>query len=160
MSAWRNACHCLLVSGALWALGGCYKATFVNPSVAPGPQVEEWTDFYVAGLVGREEFDVRRFCPGEVAMIRTGGNVATELVTAITFGIYAPRKLYVACAAPTQPTAPPALPSSAPPAPPLPAIPAAPSATPAAPSAPAPAAPSASAPAAPSASAPVSEVPR
>ncbi|MBI5534917.1 MAG: hypothetical protein HY898_19475 [Deltaproteobacteria bacterium] len=125
MPDWRNARRCLVLGGALLALGGCYKATFVNPSVAPGPRVEEWTDFYLLGMVGQEEFDVRRFCPGEVAMIRTGGNVATDVITGLTFGIYAPRKLYVTCAAPAQ--APPAS------TPAVPALPSAPKPQPVAP---------------------------
>ena len=77
---------------------GCYKATFANPSISPGPRVERWTHFYLYGLVGHEEIDVRLLCPGEVAAIRTGGNVATEIVTALTLGIYAPRKIIVTCA--------------------------------------------------------------
>jgi hypothetical protein len=88
----------LLFAVPLLTLTGCYKATFVNPTVAPGPKVERWTEFYLFGLVGHEEVDVRLLCPGEVAAIRTGGNVATGVVTVLTLGIYAPRKIYVTCA--------------------------------------------------------------
>jgi hypothetical protein len=90
-----------LASGALLLTGGCYKATFYkNASVVKGEEHEEWTDFFVFGLVGTERIDVKRFCPtGEAAVVRTGGNVGTGLVGALTIGIYTPRKVYVTCAA-------------------------------------------------------------
>jgi hypothetical protein len=137
MSGWCKACCVLLLAGPLVSLGGCYKATFVNPSVPPGPQIEEWTDFFLLGLIGHEEIDVRRLCPGEVATIRTGGNVATDVITGLTLGVYAPRKIYVSCAGITVPSGPPTLPpAGAPPAllptiaPPFAPAPAAPPSTP------------------------------
>jgi hypothetical protein len=78
---------------------GCYKNTFVNTGVTPGTEHDEWTSFFIFGLVGHEKIDVKKFCPGEVAMVRTGGNVGTVLVQALTIGIYSPRKVYVTCAA-------------------------------------------------------------
>ena len=83
------------------AASGCYKATFYqNPNVVKGVEHEEWTDFFVFGIVGTQQVDVRQFCPtGDVAMVRTGGNFGTGLIGAITLGIYTPRKVYVSCAA-------------------------------------------------------------
>ncbi len=82
---------------------GCYKATFFpDPSAVRGETHEEWSDFYVFGLVGTEHFDVSQFCKdGQAAMVRTGGNFGTGLVSVITIGIYTPRKVYVTCAAGT-----------------------------------------------------------
>jgi hypothetical protein len=91
-----------LAAGALLlSASGCYKATFYkNPAVTKGEEHEEWTDFFVFGTVGSEQVDVRKFCPtGDVAVVRTGGNVGTGLVGALTIGIYTPRKVYVTCAA-------------------------------------------------------------
>lgn len=52
------------------------------------------------GIVGTERVDVKKFCPtGDVALVRTGGNVGTGVVGALTIGIYTPRKVYVTCAA-------------------------------------------------------------
>lgn len=81
--------------------GGCYRATFYSqPQSIPAETHEEWTDFFLFGLVGHERFDVHQFCgPREAAEVRTGGNFATGLVTALTIGIYAPRKVYVTCSA-------------------------------------------------------------
>lgn len=84
---------------------GCHKATFIDPNAARGEEHEQWTDFFIFGLVGTEEQDVRRYCRGPVALVRTGGNVGTGIVTILTLGIYAPRKVYVTCAA--GPAAPP-----------------------------------------------------
>lgn len=79
---------------------GCHKATFVtSPQVARGVEHDEWTDFFIFGLVGKQSFDVHQFCRGEVASVRTGGNAGTGIVTLLTLGIYAPRKVYVTCAA-------------------------------------------------------------
>jgi len=85
----------------LLSASGCYKATFYkNATVTKGEEHEEWTDFFVFGTVGTERIDVKKFCPtGDVAVVRTGGNVGTGLVGALTIGIYTPRKVYVTCAA-------------------------------------------------------------
>jgi len=81
----------------------CYRATFYrDPGVIKGTAHEQWTDFYVFGLVGEESFDVRRFCSnGDAAVLQTGGNFATGLVSVLTIGIYTPRKVYVTCTSST-----------------------------------------------------------
>lgn len=90
-----------LLAAAL-SLTGCAKATFVQPGNVGQDRHEEWTDFYVFGLVGEEHIDARKFCPDRVAQVRTGANAGTLVVTILTIGIYAPRKVYVTCgAAPT-----------------------------------------------------------
>jgi hypothetical protein len=80
---------------------GCYKASFyTDPKLVRGLEHDRWTDFFVFGLVGTEVVDVRSFCEGKaIAEVKTGGNFATSFVSAITFGIYTPRKVYVTCAA-------------------------------------------------------------
>jgi hypothetical protein len=90
-----------LLLGALLALAGCYKATFHESATAVrGRQHEQWSDFFILGLVGSQTFEVAHFCGAEaVAEIRTGGNFLTGLVSVITIGIYTPRKAYVTCAA-------------------------------------------------------------
>lgn len=96
----RNA---LVVCALLGSSSGCYKATFYrDPSVLKGDEHEQWSDFYVFGLVGTEDFDVRHFCPSsDAAVAKTGGNFMTGFVSVITIGIYTPRKVYVTCAAPS-----------------------------------------------------------
>lgn len=91
----------VLIATLAVTTSGCYKATFIrDPDVISGAEYEQWVPFFVFGLVGDPTIDVHQFCPdGRVALVRTGGNFGTELVGAITFGIYAPRKVYVTCAA-------------------------------------------------------------
>ena len=80
---------------------GCYRASFyTDPKLVRGLEHDRWTDFFVFGLVGTEVIDVRSFCEGKaIAEVKTGGNFATSFVSAVTFGIYTPRKVYVTCAA-------------------------------------------------------------
>src|SRR5438105_10487103 len=82
------------------ALGGCYKATFIRDAQAVrGEEHDEWTSFFVFGLVGEQNLDVKQFCPdGRFAEIQTGANFLTGLVSLVTIGIYTPRKVYVTCA--------------------------------------------------------------
>ncbi|HEY3668663.1 MAG TPA: hypothetical protein VGL19_21850 [Polyangiaceae bacterium] len=90
-----------LAIAALLSLNGCYAATFYrDPTVHKGEEHEQWTNFYVFGLVGSEDLDVHQFCPqGDPALVKTGGNFATGLLSVVTIGIYTPRKVYVTCAA-------------------------------------------------------------
>jgi Bor protein len=80
---------------------GCFKATFIrDPNVAKGIEQDKWVNFWLWGIVNEQEFDVRQFCPdGRVAQVVTGGNFGTGIVGLLTLGIYAPRKVYVTCAA-------------------------------------------------------------
>jgi hypothetical protein len=89
----------LLVALALGATG-CWKATFIrDPEAIKGTEHDQWVSFFVFGLVGEKTFDVKQFCPdGRIAVVRTGGNFGTGLVSALTIGIYTPRKVYVTCA--------------------------------------------------------------
>lgn len=91
----------LLLLGLLFGQAGCYKASFyTDPKLVRGLEHDRWTDFFVFGLVGTEEIDVRSFCEDKnIAQIATGGNFGTGFVSAITLGIYTPRKVYVTCAA-------------------------------------------------------------
>jgi hypothetical protein len=83
----------------LLGISGCYKASFYQGSTVRGTQHEEWTNFFLFGLVGHDRVDVREFCPNsQVAALRSGGNFGTSLVSVLTVGIYTPRKVYVSCA--------------------------------------------------------------
>jgi hypothetical protein len=84
-----------------FALGGCYRATFIsNPQVVKGVEHDKWNHFFIFGLVGEENLDVRQFCAdGRVAEVNTQETFLNGLVTLLTIGIYAPRTVYVTCAA-------------------------------------------------------------
>ncbi len=94
---------------AVLALGlsGCFQTTFVNPGVPEGEEHDPWVSFFMFGLAGEADVDVRDFCPGEVASVGVGQNGGTWIVSLLTLGIYTPRKVYITCAAegPVAPTA-------------------------------------------------------
>lgn len=93
------------IGAALFAsamLMGCYKASFIQPGAVAGEEVRTWTSFFLWGLVGDEELDVREFCPnGRVAKVQTGAGVGTTIVSCLTLGIYNPRRVIVTCDART-----------------------------------------------------------
>ena len=91
----------LVLLSALLALGlsGCFQTTFVNPGVPEGEEHDPWVNFFMFGLAGEAEVDVRDFCPGEVASVGVGQNGGTWIVSLLTLGIYTPRKVYITCAA-------------------------------------------------------------
>ena len=101
MSGNTNGMQRWLLLLLLMAQAGCYRASFyTDPKLVRGLEHDRWTDFFVFGLVGKEEIDARSFCEGRpIAEVKTGGNFATSLVSALTIGIYTPRKVYVTCAA-------------------------------------------------------------
>jgi hypothetical protein len=91
----------LAAIAAVTALGsvGCYKATFISsPNAVRGEEHSTWNSFFLWGLVGSDEVDVKEFCPnGRVASIQTGQNVANWFLAGITFGIYSPRRTLIHC---------------------------------------------------------------
>ena len=99
----RKLGSALLIAAAAWT-SGCYKATFVEDASARKhePTYDEWTDHYLFGTIGDEEFDTREICPAGTTAVQTGGNVGTVTITILTIGIYAPRKVYFTCADQTQ----------------------------------------------------------
>jgi hypothetical protein len=92
---------------ATMALTGCgYTYHFQNVNTMPGEEHNEWASFFLFGLVGDYELDVRDFCPnGDVHEITTGTNFLTWLVSTVTIGIYTPRKVNIWCAAGARKTA-------------------------------------------------------
>jgi hypothetical protein len=79
-------------------LSGCFQSTFVDPNLTPGEQHDPWTHFFLWGLVGEADIDVRELCPGEVQSVGFGQNFGNWAVSVVTLGIYTPRKVYVTCA--------------------------------------------------------------
>jgi len=80
------------------SLGLSCRATFVEPARPPSAVHSQWKHFLLLGAIGHAEIDARDLCaPGHVRSIETYGTVATTLLTVLTGGIYAPRKVEVTC---------------------------------------------------------------
>jgi len=76
---------------------GC-RATFVEPAHPASAVHSHWTHFYLLGAIGHADLDARDLCaPGRVRSIETYGTLPTTLLTVVTAGIYAPRKVEVTC---------------------------------------------------------------
>jgi hypothetical protein len=87
------------VLAAALALGGCGYTYHFETDLPRGEEHNEWASFFLFGLVGEYELDVRELCPQGVAEIATGNDFLTWLVSTFTLGIYTPRKVNVWCAA-------------------------------------------------------------
>lgn len=85
---------------SLLIMTGCYKATFIrDPMVQRGEQHDEWESFFLWGLAGHADVDVRKVCSGaDVAEVQTSETFLNGLVSGVTLGIYAPRTVSVTCA--------------------------------------------------------------
>ena len=95
----RSTLAVLVAMGGLALLStGCFTTRLQDASVTPGVKHDEWRSFFLWGLAGHAEIDVRHYCPhGDVYEVATGTNFGTALVKALTLGIYSPEKIYVTC---------------------------------------------------------------
>jgi hypothetical protein len=86
---------------ALLALSGCgFTYHYRNLNMPRGEEHDQWASYFLFGIIGHYELDVREFCRGDVAEITSGTNFLTWLVSTLTLGIYSPRKVNVWCAGP------------------------------------------------------------
>jgi hypothetical protein len=94
------ASRTMLVFACLAALNGCgYTYHFKDNTVLRGEEHNEWASFFIFGVVGDYEVNVKEFCPNGVHEITTGNNFVTWLLRGITIGIYSPRKVNIWCSA-------------------------------------------------------------
>jgi hypothetical protein len=79
-------------------LGSGCAASFREPRIATGKANSIWASYYLFGLIGRPEIDVRDHCPsGRASAIETGADVVTVGASLLTLGIYTPRRVHVSC---------------------------------------------------------------
>jgi len=80
---------------------GCYKATIADtrvPEWAEAPRESRWESYFLWGIVGNNEEDIRTICPhGQAVMVRQDTGFAAYLDGTLTLGIYSPRNLVVGC---------------------------------------------------------------
>jgi hypothetical protein len=94
--------RCLPARAAAIALSVCVaacSATFQEPRHAKSESHSVWASYYLVGLIGHNDVDVRDHCPsGQASEVKTGTDVATLGVSLLTIGIYTPRRVLVTCA--------------------------------------------------------------
>jgi Bor protein len=76
---------------------GCFTTALHDARVTPGEKHDKWRSFFLWGLAGKAEIDVREFCSGDVYEVATGTNFGTWIVSGLTLGIYSPEKIYITC---------------------------------------------------------------
>lgn len=77
---------------------GCFRATFADARLPVGIRQDVWLDGFLFGLVGSEEVDTRFFCDSGPAWVGVYTSAGTWALTALSLGIYTPRKAAVTCA--------------------------------------------------------------
>jgi hypothetical protein len=86
-----------VAAATLASITGCYRVTTVDSAVQGGREHSEWESFFVFGLFGDAQIDVRNECDGAAAVVGRKDDVATALVSVVTLGIYTPTRVTVAC---------------------------------------------------------------
>jgi hypothetical protein len=80
------------------ASSACYRATFMQTSVARAEETATFTHYFLFGLIGDTVIDTRAVCGSQpISDVTTGGNFTTGVLAIVTLGIYTPRIVYVGC---------------------------------------------------------------
>ncbi|MDT8368702.1 MAG: Bor family protein [Longimicrobiales bacterium] len=83
----------------LLGTAGCLEHTYTSGAGAPeGPVVyRSWHSHWLGGLIGEKNVTVEEHCPSGNATIHDEQTFLNGLVTAVTFGIYAPTRATIRC---------------------------------------------------------------
>jgi hypothetical protein len=86
------------VLGAV-ALTGCYHAT-IETGLQPNGQMitQKWATGWIHGLIPPKTVNAAAQCPDGVARVETQQSFVNMLATFVTFGIFSPMQIDVACA--------------------------------------------------------------
>jgi hypothetical protein len=77
---------------------GCYTVRFQSNLAPGGAQFEEKGDFFLWGLLGEKEVDLKKLCPAGASRWQNQQTFLDGLIGAVTIGIYIPRTINVECA--------------------------------------------------------------
>jgi hypothetical protein len=91
---WKGTAATL--SAALLATG-CYTTRFQSNLAPGGAKFEEKGNFFLWGLVGEKEVDLKKMCPAGPARWQNQQTFVDGLIGAVTLGIYIPRTINVEC---------------------------------------------------------------
>jgi hypothetical protein len=76
---------------------GCYTTRFQSNLAPGGAKFEEKGNFFLWGLVGEKEVDLKKMCPAGPARWQNQQTFVDGLIGAVTLGIYIPRTITVEC---------------------------------------------------------------
>lgn len=90
--------HELASVSLVLSLTACH-ASFRDARYPAAEEKTEWANFYLYGIVGHAEVDVRDLCKsGYAREVYLSSDILTIGVTVVTLGIYVPRKVTITCA--------------------------------------------------------------
>jgi hypothetical protein len=76
---------------------GCYTVRFQTNLPPGGAKYEEKGNFFLWGLVGEKEVDLKKLCPAGPARWQNQQTFVDGLIGTVTLGIYIPRTINVEC---------------------------------------------------------------
>jgi hypothetical protein len=89
-----RAMACLV---ALATATGCYTVRFQSSLPPGGDRYEEKGHFFLWGLVGEKEVDLKKLCPAGPSRWQNQQNFGDGVLGFVTLGIYIPRTVNVEC---------------------------------------------------------------
>lgn len=87
----------LILGLSAMTLGACHNIQYKNPSAQPGQQHSVKQSFFLWGLAGGEEINLKALCPAGVAEISSQTSIVDSLLGAFTGGLYSPRSVDITC---------------------------------------------------------------
>ena len=76
---------------------GCYTVRFQTNLEPGGAKFEEKGNFFLWGLVGEKEVNLKKMCPAGPARWQNQQTFVDGLIGVVTIGIYIPRTISVEC---------------------------------------------------------------
>jgi hypothetical protein len=76
---------------------GCYTVRFQTDLAPGGAKFEEKGSFFLWGLIGEKEVNLKKMCPAGPARWQNQQTFVDGLIGAVTLGIYIPRTINVEC---------------------------------------------------------------
>lgn len=85
---------------ALLISSGCFKQSFVNPTVKAEKEAsaDMWQSHFLFGLIPGKDINLKEICPNGVAEVHEQLSFSNGLVGFLTLNIYNPNRVQVHCA--------------------------------------------------------------
>jgi hypothetical protein len=78
-------------------LSGCFTVSYQTKLAPGGEYKEDRGDFFLWGLVGDKEINLKSLCPAGVSRWKSQQTFVDGLLGIVTLGIYTPRHITVEC---------------------------------------------------------------
>jgi hypothetical protein len=90
----------LIVLATLALSAGCYRLTVITGAPPSNKEIQiPWQNSWVFGFVAPEEISTKEFCPLGIAKYEVDQSFGNTVASKVTFNIYTPIRVTIACAA-------------------------------------------------------------